>query len=529
MQNISSKHMRRIALFLAILMMLPALVACAGGSEDDGGKKKPGGHISDALIPEEIKYMADLDFGGNEIVIAVSEHTSAEMPLESHQYITGPKRMGADKVMNEIFNRNDVVSDVLNLYPRYIYTNWNYAGILDDIKGKVNTGGKDTPDLYIDQVFGMIRAQMEGYLMNVRNESFTSHLDFGDDMTVNTDGWYNPLMAVFNFGSDEKMYLLASDYFMDVLRMITVTAVNLTDFKSYFAQNGGTDLLYDTVEDGLWTLDKMREWSDVVYRDTGSKPGVTDTEDYLGILTHAQGAAGMCMLPSAGVSLYKVSNDFKTYTVELEERPITAIREWGDALYSKGAYIIPLESGNYGTLATTFTKGSSLFCIAIQLFHLETEELKNMEDNKCVVPYPKISVSDAYRVIPFDNSRVGGILISSKKFEETTAWVQAATLTSQEILDSYYNEALKYKYGTEFGSTIMMDIIYQNISYPRFIVDSAIIAISGVSITDPPTAVRIALTGYGGPTTTYASRYESIARPLREALTIYKTKFDNLK
>ena len=184
----------------------------------------------------------------------------------------------------------------------------------------------------------------------------------------------------------------------------------------------------------------------------------------------------------------------------------------------------------YADHPTTFVNGNVLFATGIQLFQLETEEFKNMGDNKCVLPFPKVKESDPYCVSTHDNARVGGILISSTKFEECTAWIQASTVTSQQVLDNYYNEALKYKYGTEFGTTIMMDIIYQNISYPRFIVDSALLTITNIKIdsTNQPTSYT-RITGSNATTNTYSSLFASVSIQMAEGLRLYKEKFDNLR
>ncbi|MBR6795101.1 MAG: hypothetical protein IKM52_03215, partial [Clostridia bacterium] len=64
-----------------------------------------------------------LDFGGAEIVIALSQYVPFGMPRNSYQYIQGPERQGADTVLNAVYERNLQVEEALGISPRYVLTN----------------------------------------------------------------------------------------------------------------------------------------------------------------------------------------------------------------------------------------------------------------------------------------------------------------------------------------------------------------------------------------------------------------------
>ncbi len=483
-----------------------------------------------------LKPFEELDFGDEKIYISLSKFTSGEIPIESYQFIQGPDRVGSDSVLNLVYERNQNVENVVNILPTYVYTNLGYDGIAEDISKHVMMPSKETPDLYIDQIYGLVRAQMAGHLMNVLTKEEKNHFDFGSK-TENVNGWYNPYMNAFNFASDEKMYLLAGDYFMDVIRHLTLTAVNLTDFEAYFLKGDtknpalgvGKDYLYNTVEQGLWTVDKMIEWSDVAYKDMNNNKA-KDKSDRLGVLVYDGGPSAMGILPSLDVSLYQVSADGK-YTVAQSDTAFNAITAWQNAFASKGVHLMKSSeaAGGYADLATIFIDGNVLFAAGIQLFQLETSEMKNMEEQKCLIPYPKYSESDVYCVTTHDNARVGGILKTTSKFEAVSAWVQASTVSSAKVINEYYQVALKYKNGVDYGATKMLELVHDSIASPKWIVDTAILSTTNNFFTSNeqnPTHYSRVTTDK---TNTYSSKYQSATSRLTGALKAYQAIFNGLK
>lgn len=524
---------RSLLLVLSLVLSASALFAC--GAEEN--EKKTGGNKGNTAVTDPaLEAFEELDFKDQEITVSLSKYTWAEIPLESHQFIQGPDRVGADSVLNLIYERNQNVSNAIGVLPNYVYTALDCHDIPEDISRHVMMPSADTPDLYVDQVFGMVRAQMQGNLMNVLTEEETSHFEFGSK-TENENGWYNRYMNGFNFASDEKMYLLAGDYFMDVIRMLNLTAVNLTDFEALFLKGDnarpelgtGRDYLYNTVEQGEWTVDKMVEWSSVAYKDTNNN-SKKDQDDRLGLIVYNGGPSAMGILPSADVSLYEVSKDSTRYSVGASKTAVNAINAWQGAFASKGVHLLKSpEVSDYAGLTSTFIDGDALFATGIQLFQLETQEMKGMEKEKCLVPFPKLTVDDDYCVFTHDNARVGGILKSTGKFEAVSAWVQAASVSSTKILDEYYNVALKYKNGTDYGSTKMLDIVYDNIRNPKWIVDTAILEVTNNAFTETaqnPTAHNRVTADM---TNQYSSKYQSAASRLQVALDSYKAIFSALE
>ena len=525
----NKKRIRLLTLLLALCMLVPMLFACGGGGGEEDESLGGGTFIPD---DDPLKPYEELDFGNKQITISLSQFIGTEIPDRSEQYIKGPDRTGKNNVQNLIYERNRSVQRTIQVKPYYVYTNLNYHEIASDIQTHVLTPTAKSPDLYIDQVWGLLRAQMAGHLYNAYGENKTSHIDFGDQTQKTDNGWYNDYMKAFNFASDTKCYVLAGDYFMDVIRMLNLVGCNTTLFDQRLVKLGGKDALYEAVENGEWTVDKLVEWSEAAALDSNNN-GKADVNDaVIGTGLISGGASAMGILPACGVSMFKIEDGGKTVKAEPDSRAFNVITKWIDALKNKGVFkmtSIP-HGGTYTmeNLRDSFTSGKVLFATGIQLNSMETETFQNMEDYKCVLPFPKYESGDDYIVTTHDNARGGSILKCSSKFEEVTAWLQAMSVSSTEILNEYYNGALKFKESNDYGSARMMDIIYENISAPYYMLGSAVIGIQNLPINDAdwPTDCSIITMAT---TNEYTSKYQAAQGPLGIGLRDYRAKFDALK
>ncbi len=523
------KSIRILCLILAFSFLLPLAVACNGQEEKDGDQTSETDlstdHSQDEVDRKEEALQKLGYYDEKEIVINLSKFADKEVPMVTYQYIQGPDEMTSDSVQNHIYDRNRYVADTIGVEPRYVYTNSDFDQVLPDIQTKVLAPGKNTPDLYIDQIYGLLRAQQSGFLKNA--------YDSGSKVDFTTEGWFTDYMNAFNFASEDKRYILAGDYTMDVILFLNTMGCNLSMFQNVFAKQGGTKLLYDTVEDGNWTLDKMMEWCQAAYADSGKIKGVEDQDDQLGYITYNGGTPSMGWMPALQVNLYQVEEGNYKVFPHSDNRSITAIDK-----------ILKLMGGTEGVLYGTsiqglnsiaairevFVDGSALFISGLLLCTLETIQFQEMEDEKGIIPYPKLEATDEYSMQTDDCARAAGILISTEKFEETTAWLQAMALSSGEILDEYYNVALKFKYGTELGTTKMLDKIYDSIDAPHWVTIEAIYSDYGIvfGAGQHPISFWYARAVQLPATNTYVSNYAAVKARLHDALNSFKITFDRL-
>ena len=336
-------------------------------------------------------------------------------------------------------------------------------------------------------------------------------------------------MSAFNFGSSERLYLLAGDYFMDVLRFMNLMSCNLSLFQELFNKEGGTNLLYSSVRGGTWTYETLTEWCEAAFRDDGTVKGKADPEDRLGLLSTHNGPPIQGFLPSMNISMYEVkSNGSYAAYAGTDKRSLDAIQATKDLLFNTTGVFYSLDASlSQPAMRATFVRGKALFMTGTLLCQLESEEFRSMQSDKCVLPYPKLYETDTrYYVSSHDNARVGAILVSSQKRSAVTAWLQAMALTSEAVREEYYEGALKFKYGADAGTTKLLDTTYDSICAPHWIHCDAIPDMVGITLEKHPTHADNVTASANN---TYSSDYASCRDVLIEALRLYMKEFNSLK
>lgn len=289
---------RLIALFLALFMCLGALASCGNGGDDvvtDGGDRGADGNWD------------GVDFGGQTVryCISVNQYEEATFPA-GDIYTRGPDTAGSNEVAKEVIARNNAASSTLGINIEYSTRDITYDKILEDVRSIVQTSSANSPDLYNNDINGLSWAMLDGLLWNVKDPGKGIKNYFNFEAT----GWYTEYIKGCTF-NQEKYYIFAGDYFIDMIRMAWVVYVNHDIFNANLGKMPGwaktLDEFYAFVEDGLWDMDMLKELASRVFVDSGLM-GVTERNDSIVGLstTHLM----HMVYPSAsGVTLYYLDKD----------------------------------------------------------------------------------------------------------------------------------------------------------------------------------------------------------------------------
>ena len=151
------KKARILALFLALATLLTLLASCNGGGvKNDGGDRGEDGSWS------------GVDFEGQEVHMSVSVNQYEECMFPAADiYTKGPDSAGSNEVAKEVLKRNARAEEELGVTVKYSTTNLRYPDVLDDIKNIVMTSAKNSPDIYNNDLIGLGKAMVNGYLWNI--------------------------------------------------------------------------------------------------------------------------------------------------------------------------------------------------------------------------------------------------------------------------------------------------------------------------------------------------------------------------
>jgi len=453
-------------LLVCVFVLTPVLCSCGGddGGVDDGGDRGADGSWD------------GVDFEGSTLSICVSANQDSEVTFPAADiYTKGPDAVTTEEVQKKVLARNERVATMLGLNVEYSTRDLAYSEVLDDISKLVQGAAEDAPDIYNNDMYGLTRAMVAGYLWNVKNpgtdvegNEVKNYFDF------TYDGWNYEYMKGMTF-DQEKLYILAGDYFLDLVRMAWVLYVNVDMFNENAAALDYEDVnhFYEYVAAGVWDYEMMRDICRKIWNDNGNERGKTDKNDSRIGLAINHVSDGIFISATGVTTFYQDENytprvmaDIGTYNLMASElRAIisgngasNAKMETGDGIYYEQ---LVLSSTEY------FFDGNFLFAMSV-LGELESPAMRDVTFQKGLVPLPKWDEQrqERYHTMAHDQAELGAILNNAKSFGRASAYMQAVNEESKDVLHEYYEKGLKFKYSEDKGIRTMIDLVYNTIDSP---------------------------------------------------------------
>ncbi len=452
-----SKSSRFLSALLAAILLIPALASCGEGRDDAPAQttaaQQTEADESETTERDILAPVKDIDLGGVTLNIDISVN---ETEWESSApYVMGPEEETGEAVSDLVYRRNRDIAEMLNCDVNWTTQDFYYEGVFPHVQKYINAGD-GTIDMFINDQLGLLKAAMNGMLVNSLDPSFKSYFDF------DSPGWYNEYMDQLSLSKD-KRYVLAGDYFIDVLRGSHTLYFNRSLLAEYF---GSENEIYELVLNHEWTLDKLYYYVDGVYTDLNGSSTV-DMDDRFGIWTNSPvllyyaSDAGLTRFDPAGKPYLDVNYDRGSLLVDKIL-----------SLYSTDGNLFKLTRNPSFTTYDSierFASGKTLFTYWCKIANFENNLLRNF-DGIGVAPYPLLDESQpGYKTIVHDISDVGAfpITVTAEKMTALSAYIQAMTLHAAEyLMPAYYETALKIKYAQDDYSSQMLDILTDSINSP---------------------------------------------------------------
>lgn len=446
---------RLISLLLCVTMLagaLVGLVACGTNEENPPaqtqGTSVPGENTE--IESEEPDPFADTDYDGRVFSVYTSTNIASTGMGNSNFLIEGTNTTDGGLVNDAVLERNVTVSEKLDITLEFTQVDLVYTDVQNDISRYVLAGDHEF-DLVINDLFPFANLAIEGNFRNTLDEECV--FDFSKDY------WYEEYMADLRL-MDGYQYLLAGDYFIDLIRSAHCLLYNKDIYLEYFKTN--PDEVYDWVLNYEWTYEKMNQMITDVYEDKNFN-GTKDKGDLFGFMVCEYWGPSIPFAVSGNPAFITRDDTDGVPTITLlEDTRSAALALAMTDIFRNDATSVALTAET--ELLEAFTEGETLIVGYQRLGSLENPTLRGMEGDIGIIPYPMLYASDKrYVTSTHDTTEVGAILTTNKDLGFTSTVVEVLCReTAKLLMPKYYKEALQIQYVDDSTAASMIDIIHDN-------------------------------------------------------------------
>ncbi len=378
----------------------------------------------------------------------------------------------------------------------------SWSNVVKQIVEEITSGSsKDLPDMYVNFVYDMVAASLNGCFANLLSDTkgtnyfafnSDSYLEYGQE---NPDpekdrGYMYEYMRSTTL-SNSKMYILASDYFIDMVRAFFVVPVNVALLERVGEGITGDrnddgyfdiDDFYAAVNNNEWTYDLVARYSSAI--STSASASGQTLDDTIGFALPTGGLPASGILYSTNITVVKrdwsTSDNDYTYSYPQENNDLYEMADALKNLMEQAGVIAPSGSedttkkyGSTGLLAVRarFCQNEVLFGGIECVGALEDQTYQSLKVSTGfgVVPVPLYKAPEegatkTYLTSIHNVGRPGGISRQTKNFDACTAFLNYQSTHSEEILEEYYTTKLQYgATDGKRGTVDMLDFIRNNV------------------------------------------------------------------
>ena len=460
------------------------------GGEGPGGEGPGDDPFADPGVDDSYGPVAWVDEAPKTIKFQMTHYDSnGTTPSACYRYLAGEDPDGVGTIDDNVKSRNDAAERIVNVNVVYHY----YDNVDDNGWGKlankiaelVKSKDPETPDIFCTYTYDMVCTSLKGSFNNLKNTKLDTnnggnYFEFvkeGYNEWEDNKGYMNEYMGSLTL-SRTKMYVLASDYFLDCIRAFFVVPVHVGLLESVGPKIHGDldgdgiytiDDFYEIVWQRKWTYSMAAMYSAAVYKNTGTSNHGEDLKDILGYVVTSS-AGGSAHLYTTNITIvsrvYDESTDEYTYSYPEEGKPLydvfDAINKFMDRtgvtyISSEDPAVAEYANGVTGSGAadvavrTRFCAGNILFGNQVILGSLEHDSYQTLKDSGGfgVLPVPLYheipeGSDETYLTTTHNCARPGAIASSTKNFAACTAFLDYVSTHSAHILEEYYNYKLQY-------------------------------------------------------------------------------------
>ena len=432
---------------LLLVAMMASLAACggeaAGGNDTTGGADTTAApidtdHDANGFLLDSIP--ADTDFGGAEFNLLVRE---AKAPTEFFV-----EEQTGDIVDDSLYNRNRTIEDRLGIKLNYIPMPGEW-GERDNFNGAIKNsvlaadGAYDLCSVLSNQLSVLT---LEGLLTNMNT---LDYLDFEKPW------WAKGLLS--ELAVDDKLYFASGDASLGLIKGMMCVFYNKQLCEDYKITG-----LYDLVNEGKWTIDKVASLIKDTYKDLNGD-GVKDPGDQIGFgLGSWNQLYGF--IDSFNIQiLERDDNDYPSKFIFDNEHATDAFQKLV-ALFKDSPDFMTEKSDSTLT-QDAFRAGRVVLCTGEFGDTDIYREISSFDYG--VLPFPKYDENQKeHRTTARATYSSFCIPVTAKDPNMSAAVLECfASESYRKVSPAYFERALKIKYSRDDESAMMFDLIKSSVTF----------------------------------------------------------------
>ena len=439
-----------LALLLTAVMLL-SVVACGTPTEEAPETEASTQAATEAETVDtryECDLPDDLNFGDEEVNIMYVKVAGRDDELIS-------EKLGNGTIPDAVYERNLAVENQLKIKLSFVDQSADSAA-QSTIQNAVK-GGDRTLDLFVIGTYCAISPAISGCYLN---------LNAMENVDTSKHYWSQDYNEMMTFTSENKQYLATSPAALSLFRLTYLTIFNRDLFEDRKIPN-----LYETVENGEWTLDYQYSLAADAWLDTDGS-GDESKDDFYGFIT------GSCISVDAycvASDIHLVIRDETGYMVynNTKMEQLISMAEKVSALYNaQGTYVFKGQTEDdigLHYIMEKFSEQKGLMATT-QFLSIETYIEALTEFNYGVVPMPKLNAEQA-DYYTYVQDQVSAFGVSAAIADEDRQAMLGAVMESLAynsyviVRPAYYDSALSLRFMQDPQSRAILDTMFETIAF----------------------------------------------------------------
>lgn len=432
-------------LLLETVAVTASCGAASGAGDTTSGDTNTASSTQDTTTEPESKLEVK-DFGGYNIRILARLDTGSGAWATID---TTAEEENGEAINDAVYRRNRQISEDYNVTFESIFVDANQHV---NLVSQSVLAGDDNYDLILVLLSNQATLSMQNYLVNLND------LDYLD---LKKSCW--------DVAGNECLKIAGKNYCaMGDLNITDNDATYCTLFnKQILASYPDIPDLYELVNSGKWTLDKLREYSTIATSDVNGDGAMSWDTDRFGVIDQYE--VGVALLLGAGENTCELDND-GLLSYNLGSEKIVSAFEKIYNFFSDPSYQLTADASQYSSVTdkwNTLARGG--FKANRALFFMgpivNVRLIRDMETDFGILPTPKLTddQSEYYSMLQAGNATAYSIPVTVADPSRSALILEALCEGSTDtLLTAYYDTTLKRKASRDNESSAMLDLIFSN-------------------------------------------------------------------